>query len=283
MTVPTNILCPNCKSILQHAGQTMSCANGHSFDQAKEGYINLLLANQKKKANPGDNKLMIDAREAFLATGSFDFLLAELESTIDSMNVGTGQAANIKVLDLGCGSGYYTRNLLKTGDYNKLGIDISKAAIAKAARKDKTSTYLVGSVFDLPIAANTVDLTINIFSPVDISETIRILAPNGYYLKVVPAGDHMKEIAELVYETFKPHTSTITAAINTNPKLQFIEAKKLQKSITLRGSNLINFISMTPYFYKFGENHLKELQALAVTLSFEIIIAQRTETILPCT
>ena len=278
MTDPRNILCPNCKSILQLAGNAMSCNNGHSFDQAKEGYINLLLANQKKKANPGDSKLMINAREAFLATGVFDFLIAELESSIHSLNISTEQAAKLQVLDLGCGSGYHTRNILKSGDYNKIGIDISKAAISKAASKDKTSTYLVGSVFDLPIATKTVDLAINIFSPVDIAETTRVLTPNGYYLKVVPVGNHMKEIAQLVYETFKPHTSTISATITAHPMLQFIESKKLKKSINLGGSDLTNFISMTPYLYKFGKKQLTQLTALGVTLSFEVIIAKHTYT-----
>ena len=108
------IICPNCKSLLHQFEKIVRCQNGHSFDFSKEGYINLLLANQKKKNNPGDNKIMVNARDEFLSTGHYDFLLDNIESTINAFDIfSTSNGGIIHLLDLGCGTGFYTRNLLK--------------------------------------------------------------------------------------------------------------------------------------------------------------------------
>ena len=54
-----NILCPVCKKILSKQDKTYKCENRHSFDIAKEGYINLYL---HKSQNSGDNPDMIKNR-----------------------------------------------------------------------------------------------------------------------------------------------------------------------------------------------------------------------------
>ena len=269
------IICPNCKSLLHQFEKTVRCQNGHSFDFSKEGYINLLLANQKKKNNPGDNKIMVNAREAFLSAGHYDFLLEKIESIIHSFDIfSASNGGNIHLLDLGCGTGFYTRNLFKQKSLSKIGVDISKIGIAKASIKDKYSTYIVGSAFNLAIEDNSIDLLINIFSPINLEELKRVLKPGGYFIKVIPTGDHMKEVAELVYEEFIPHQSSIKEDIDSNSMFRIIKVENLKRMIFLSEQDLLNFISMTPYLYKFKKGQLELLTELSVTISFEIIIAK---------
>ena len=269
------ISCPNCKSALQQVERTMRCENNHSFDFAKQGYINLLLANQKKSNNPGDNKIMINAREAFLSTGHFDFLIDGIESTIDSLeSFLTSETDDIQILDVGCGTGYYTRNLFKQKPINKIGVDISKIAVAKAAVKDIDATYIVGSAFDLPIADNYVDLLLNIFSPIDLEELTRVLKSGGYFIKVIPAGDHMKEVAEIVYEKVNPHQSSIKADIESISLLKIVKVESFKRVISLQELDLHNFITMTPYLYKFKKGQVEMLMEMDVTVSFDLIIAK---------
>lgn len=269
------IICPNCKSLLHRVEKTVRCQNGHSFDFSKEGYLNLLLANQKKKNNPGDNKIMLNAREAFLSIGHYGFLLDHIEAAVNSLDVfSTADDGIIQLLDLGCGTGFYTRNLFKQKNLNKTGIDISKIGIAKASIKDKDSTYLVGSAFNLPIEDDSIDLLLNIFSPIDLGELKRVLKPGGYFIKVIPTGDHMKEVAELVYEEFIPHQSSIKEDIESSSMLQIIKVENLKKTIFLSEQDLLNFISMTPYLYKFKQEQLEVLKELSVTISFEIIMSK---------
>ena len=42
-----------------------NCIQGHSFDIAREGYVNLLLPNQKHSKSPGDSKDMMESRRSF--------------------------------------------------------------------------------------------------------------------------------------------------------------------------------------------------------------------------
>ena len=266
------ITCPNCKSVLVQSVKSMRCENSHCFDLAKQGYVNLLLANKKRNSNPGDNKIMIDARETFLSTGHYDFLIEGMESAINSLDIfGSDE---IHLLDVGCGSGYYTRNLFKEKAINKVGIDISKIGISKAAVMDKVSTYIVGSAFELPIADDGVDLLLNIFSPIDLEECKRVLKPGGYFIKVVPIGDHMKEVAELVYKEVTPHESSVKADLEADAMFQVVHSENLKSTISLEEQNLHDFITMTPYLYKFEKGQLASLITLSVSISFELIIAK---------
>lgn len=71
--------CPVCGSFMQHRGRAWSCSQGHSFDMAKSGYVNLLPANRKHAKNPGDNAVMMRARKRFLDAGHYAPLLQALE------------------------------------------------------------------------------------------------------------------------------------------------------------------------------------------------------------
>ena len=65
----TVLVCPICKSILRKDEvneKTYKCEKNHSYDIAKEGYVNLLISNQKRSKNPGDSKEMVLARIDFL-------------------------------------------------------------------------------------------------------------------------------------------------------------------------------------------------------------------------
>ena len=45
-------ICPKCKEKLTQRGGSLYCLNNHCFDIAKEGYVNLMLANDKHSLNP---------------------------------------------------------------------------------------------------------------------------------------------------------------------------------------------------------------------------------------
>jgi SAM-dependent methyltransferase len=75
-------ICPVCSSPLEAAAKTYRCINNHTYDLAKEGYVNLLLANQKHSREPGDSKEMMEARKAFLNKGYYKPLARSAASLI---------------------------------------------------------------------------------------------------------------------------------------------------------------------------------------------------------
>ena len=58
--------CPVCDAPLINETQTLRCSNNHTFDRAKQGYVNLLLNQDKKSQHPGDTLEMVQARQRFL-------------------------------------------------------------------------------------------------------------------------------------------------------------------------------------------------------------------------
>ena len=148
--------CPSCQKPLCREERRLVCPAGHSFDVARSGYVNLLLSQQTGRKHHGDDKRMVKARSAFLERGYYDPMRQEL--------IKQGLAAarqGMTVLDAGCGEGYYTAEMAKTlreREYRPkvAGIDISKAALQEAAKRDRETEYAVASCFHLPVAGESV-------------------------------------------------------------------------------------------------------------------------------
>src|SRR3954469_16536988 len=104
----TALACPVCDAALDIAAAAATCRNGHSFDRARSGYLNLLLSNQKQSAEPGDSAAMLQSRRAFLQAGFYDGMSSAANETVARMLAGRTGA---HVADLGCGEGFFTARL----------------------------------------------------------------------------------------------------------------------------------------------------------------------------
>jgi len=133
-----NAACPLDGTPLHCTGSAWTCASGHSFDIASQGYTNLLPVQHKRSRDPGDSKEMVAARRRFLAAGFYRPIAAAVgRAALADLPAD----ATISCLDAGCGEGYYLRQLAAAaGDEHTLallGLDISKWAVLAAAKQDK--------------------------------------------------------------------------------------------------------------------------------------------------
>ncbi len=249
------ILCPVCKEVLEKQDKTYKCLNSHSFDIAKQGYLNL---NMKSSSNTGDEKEMIKARNAFLNEGYYLFLRDKINEIIDEIKPNN-------ILDLACGEGYYTSS------YNvkdKIGIDLSKEALKIASKTDTSSLYILKNIFDVPLSDNSLDAIITIFAPIS-SEIKRLLKDNGHFILVKPDIDHLFELKAAVYD--KPYLNEVEE-INIDGLSLQKEYKIKQKAI-LNNEMLNNLFKMTPYYHKTSKtdmNKLSNIDYLQVSFSFII-------------
>ncbi len=262
------ILCPNCKSLLIEEAKLYRCQNNHCFDKAKEGYTNLILSNQKRSKNPGDNMDMVKARQEFLAQGYYEKLSQEINKLVQ-----TYHAENI--LDIGACDGYYTHRLDKHLMYphSIVGVDISKDSLKLASRRDDNCRYFVSSVKSLPIKSGDVDIIINNFAPHDETEFLRVLKDGGRIIKITPAPSHLLGLKEKLFDN--------VIIKSESKKLQGFEINKdyvLEYDIQVEGENIINLLKMTPFYYKtnFEEQaKLKELKTLNTKVAFNITVYQK--------
>jgi len=192
--------CPICQLPLLRLGQSSACERGHSFDTAKEGYINLLTSNQKHSLTPGDSAAMIAARRTIHNAELYEPLAEVITSTIRT------HLTSGNVLDVGCGEGFYTGKVqLMCPNVDIAGVDISKPAIRIAAKTYKTIHYAVASSNNLPIGPSSVDFVFNVFAPTNDNETNRVLADAGFLLEVGPAPGHLSQLRAALYETPRKH------------------------------------------------------------------------------
>jgi 23S rRNA (guanine745-N1)-methyltransferase len=204
--------CPLCHAAFSATGRSLRCVNGHSYDVAHQGYVNLLPGG----ARPGtaDTAEMVAARETFLAGGHFAELaafvcetaeraLAGLETAsqrgaAQSAGPGWTPAKDVPgcVVEVGAGTGYYLAGLLdRLPGRIGLALDISKYAARRAARAHERMAAVVCDVWEeLPMADESASLVLDIFAPRNPAEFHRLLRPEGILLVVTPGPDHLREL-----------------------------------------------------------------------------------------
>jgi 23S rRNA (guanine745-N1)-methyltransferase len=255
--------CPVCGEELQQADRSYRCLNRHTYDLSAKGYLNLLLVNQRKSKEPGDNKQMVAARRNVLAAGHFRELADAL--SLQALHLAeelTGrQADKLTVLDAGCGEGYYLEctdtRLRQSGVDAKLyGTDISKDAIAMAAGNGTGIHYAVASSKKLPVRTESVDGVFQIFAPHSDSEFKRVLRHGGKLVTVTPGKHHLYGLKELLYP--KPYLND--EAEHPYPSFTVLEKQRIQSELVLTEPSAIrDLVMMTPYYWRTEPAMLEKL------------------------
>ena len=233
------------------SNKVWACTNGHSYDVAKEGYVNLLLVQHKNSKEPGDNKEMVNGRRAFLEQGHYQ-PLANSISQIFNQHLATLKDSNdIRFFDAGCGEGYYMSQVSQS--FNQCdfqvefsGLDISKFAVQKAAKKYPDHHFAVASTFQLPLEKNSQDTVLQIFAPSSEFEIHRVLKCNGIWITVNPAANHLYEFKQALYDTPTEHK-----AMQVTPE-GFALAQQLSLSFVIKltePQQRENLLMMTPYYW----------------------------------
>lgn len=169
------------------------CPRGHAFNVARGGYANLLQPQDRRSREPGDPRAVVEARRRLLGAGFGDGLLAALGETHAEL----GLARGARTLDAGCGEGFFLDALARRFDLDAVGIDISSAAIAAAARSHPGPSWLIANADRrLPFADGALDLVLSITARRNPPEFARVLAPGGFLVVAVPAPDDQAELRE---------------------------------------------------------------------------------------
>jgi 23S rRNA (guanine745-N1)-methyltransferase len=192
--------CPVCHAGLDlAAGAGLRCPRGHSFDRARQGYVDLTSG---PAPHPGDNADMVAARAAFLGAGHYGFVSAALAAAApDRAQVGgqVGDAPDRElIVDAGAGTGAHLAAVLDARtDALGLALDVSRYALRRAARAHPRAAAARCDVWaGLPLADRSAALLLNVFAPRNGAEFARVLRPDGALLVVTPGPDHLRELVD---------------------------------------------------------------------------------------
>ncbi|MDF7809261.1 methyltransferase domain-containing protein [Pontiellaceae bacterium B12219] len=263
--------CPVCGAPLSLQDTMYGCENGHPFNIAKEGYINLLLSHQRKSKNPGDDPEMVMARRRFFDSGAYDRLTdIVLKSPVFQA------VEKVSVLDSGCGEGHILGALSEKLNGCFCGVDISKKAVQVAAKRHKKATWIVANgMREIPISDDSMDVILSILAPRNNEEFCRILKSDGVLILGVPGPNHLIELRNQLQFTsgdFKEKADE--AAAKCAP--QFVETNREHVSYeaVLRKEQIADLIRMTPLFWRSSDDakeDVMELDQLTVTVSFTLL------------
>lgn len=267
--------CPACHLPLVAQKHLWQCENGHHYDMAKEGYVNLLLANQKRSKEPGDSKQMIVARRDFLELDHYQLMANRLACLISE----NCESSKLSVFDAGCGEGYYLQQIklalqVQHKSVDAAGVDISKPAILKAAKKYRDNHFAVASTYKLPLNEAVCDAVIQIFAPSSEEEVLRVLKPGGIWIQVNPSAHHLNEVKHIIYAESQEHTLLQTVESG----FQLVSEESLTYTFTLQTpKSRLDLLMMTPYFWSARESDIEELRKSLslITADFHIRVLKK--------
>ncbi|MEV6620798.1 putative RNA methyltransferase [Amycolatopsis sp. NPDC051106] len=182
--------CSVCGTPLEAVDRTLRCENSHSFDLARQGYVNLLHA--RIPAGTADTAPMVAARADFLASESYRPLADELARVCAE--------ADGLVIDAGAGTGYYLAHVLEAAPAAwGLALDVSAVALRRAARAHPRLGAAVWNLWEpWPVGDEVASAVLNVFAPRNGPEFHRVLRPGGLLTVASPDPDHLRELGDLV-------------------------------------------------------------------------------------
>ena len=263
------LICPICGNQLNQQEKSFVCPNRHSFDIARQGYVNLLTVQQKHSLAPGDTREQVLSRRAFLEAGHYTPIAQALIHTARKYGV-SGE-----ILDIGCGEGWYSAQLARALDLPLTGLDISKEAVRCAAAKYKDHRWLCATAAHIPVPDSAAGLITSLFALTLPEEFHRILAEGGLYFQVLAAEDHLLGLKSIIYdELHRKEKDTVPEL----PGFERIESIPIRFDFTIEGEQIQNLFSMTPHVFRIskdGARRLAETTHLTDTASCMLNVFRR--------
>lgn len=274
-----NFKCPLCdQSIKVINFSSIVCTNNHTFDIAKQGYINFTT----RPVNSNYGKDLFEARNKFIMESR---LYSPLHETITKTIKEHGIFANPFVIaDLGCGEGSHLQSILdqiQDSSITGIGLDISKEGILMAAKKYASPIWFVGDLAKTPFAANSFHVILNILSPANYTEFKRILVQGGLAIKVVPRPSYLKELRKALFvnDKNKDYQNDHTVSL-FEENFQLINIQRVTYTQTLTKIERENLVQMTPLTWSANQSRINSFidqDSAEITLDLDILIGINKE------
>jgi 23S rRNA (guanine745-N1)-methyltransferase len=189
------LVCPVCGEGLDLLDRTLRCPRGHSFDRARQGYVDL---SGGRVTHPGDSADMVAARDAVASAGHLDAISAAVTATVTGL-LGAAHRpypGRGLIVEVGAGTGHYLAGALDAGpELIGLAVDVSKPALRRAGRAHPRMAAIRADIWHgVPLATGAADVVLDVFAPRSGAEFARMLKPDGALVVVTAEPGHLAEL-----------------------------------------------------------------------------------------
>lgn len=245
--------CPICGKLFEMRNTSLVCKSGHCFDCNKRGYVNFVPSQAPTKYDAE----LFEARHRIVQAGFYNDLIEKIGLLVGQTDI---------ALDAGCGDGYFS-SLIPANTV--IGVDLSKEAIALAAKHNKSALWLVGDLTRLPLAVKSVSSIVNILSPAHYPEFNRVLKPHGRIIKVIPNEHYLVEIRQLAN---KGAYSNLQVKEHFQKHVKKMDVITICKKMPVDSQQASDFVRMTPMTFSVDTATIDIKKITEITISLEILI-----------
>jgi len=264
--------CPICLLTLEKTQDGVTCANHHTVDIAKQGYLHLAGAVAKSRYT----KELFTARQTLLQeTDFFGPLLEEIENLLRLQMADPHPL----IVDMGCGEGTHLAGIVENLEGSRgVGIDLAKEGIQLATNHTAEILWVVADLAKSPLKDESVDVVLNVLSPANHREFRRILKNDGLVVKVIPNASYLQELRSFFYagtekETFENEQAQERFA----SELDWLGSSQRKYKKSLTDKQWRDLIAMTPLTWNAPVEQVEAFLAQGVgevTVDLTVLVGQ---------
>ncbi len=258
--------CPLCSGdfSLKRPGSFM-CENGHCFDLSARGYVNFVPSRKKDDYSPE----LFAHRKKIYGLGFYEPVQTALTELLQKR---FGDAP-IRLLDAGCGEGYYASDLLgRLPGSTIFAADVSANAVKQADTKNGV-LWMVADSARLPLKPDSVNAVLNVLAPANYEQFSRVLAADGILVKLVPGEGYLAELrracAGQLKNDFYSNADTVT---HFEKHFHVLERQRVKYRLDPDAEALESFVQMTPMTRHINLETLDLSAINSVTIDIEILV-----------
>ena len=263
--------CPVCLGRLRKNDKSYVCGKNHSFDIARQGYVNLLPVQNKHSRSPGDTKAMLLARREFLYAGFYEPVCRDAAELINKYI----KTQYPLIADIGSGEGYYTQQLQRLCSADCIGVDISKEAAKMSCSRSRDILWIVATASHLPVEDESIDVITAVFSLFVNDEYARVLKKGGIVVEISAGNRHLTELKSIIYdEVFiqDKHQSAFSDS--------FSELCSFDREFRIKTDNaqLRALLGMTPHTHRISKeqsSRLESISELELTVNYLVRVLEK--------
>lgn len=260
-----NFACPICKSEVRVDNDSLKCKKGHTFNINKKGFCSLLRKQKNFSSDIYTKELFLNRRfvlEQLIYKDVYrfisEFINKKGKETINIFELGSGESTH----------SYYIKKLLNINN-NYCVSDLSKEAIEMSTDYLKDGLLpIICDAYNLPIKDASVDYVVDILSPFNNKEVKRILKKDGFFIKVFPECNYLKELRKLI--NLKDYDKENEVFDNFAKNFETVEKRIVNYTINLTPELSQSIIKMTPL----TNNHNTQNNLTKITINLKIVIAK---------